>query len=69
MFSSFAWDPEAGMREGKHVILDMAFSGRRSGAKRSDEAQRGTTVIVVEMSTLRSANNNVKCYTARSTSY
>lgn len=37
--------------------------------RKSYEARLGTTVIVLEMSTLRSANNNVKEFTARSISY
>lgn len=52
------------MQEGRRVILDEAVSGRRSSAKKSYEARLGTTVIVLEMSTLRSANNNVKEFTA-----
>lgn len=57
------------MQEGRRVILDRVASGRHSGAKKSYEARLGTTVIVLEMSTLRSANNNVKEFTARSMSY
>lgn len=48
------------MQEGRHVILDRTVSGRHAGAKKSYEAQLRTTVIVLEMSTLGSANNNVK---------
>lgn len=57
MFSSFAWEPQ---EECRHVILDGAVSGRHAGAKKSYEARLRTTVIVLEMSTLGSANNNVK---------
>ena len=53
-----------------HVILDGAVSGRHSGAKKSYEARLGTRDIVEEMSTLKSANNNVKEFAAaRSISY
>lgn len=50
------------MQEGKHVLLDVALPCRQPAVKRNSEAQLGTIVIVVEMSTLRSANNNVKCF-------
>lgn len=57
-------------QECRHVIFHGAVSGRHSGAKKSYEARLGARVIVVEMSTLKSANNNVKEFTAaRSISY
>lgn len=56
-------------QECRHVILDGAVSAKHSVAKKSYEAQLGTRVIVLEMSTLRSANNNVKEFTARFISY
>lgn len=50
------------MQEGKHVLLDVALPCRQPAVKRNSEAQLRTIVIVVEMSTLKSANNNVKCF-------
>lgn len=57
------------MQEGRHVILEGAVSGRHYGAEKSYEARLGTTVIELNRSTLRSANNNVKEFTARPISY
>ncbi len=56
-------------QECRLVILDGAVSARHSAAKKSYEARLGAGVIVLEMSTLRSANNNVKEFTARFVSY
>lgn len=60
MFSSFAWEPKAGMQEGRHVILDGAVFGRHSSAKKSYEARLRTTVIVLQMSTIWPASKKVK---------
>lgn len=51
LFSTFAWEPKAGMQEDRHVIQAGAVFGSRSRAKKSWEARLRTAVIVLQMST------------------